>query len=213
MFLTLLLVMSVFTFGDGTNSSVQKAQELIRSKRFMTKSGLQELKTISSSLDEKTRMDLFYANKKIPALGFLSFVVPSLGNWIVGDTTGGVVTLVLFGSGIGVAYFGAYMMVNSIHYTKDEYGYSYPTVDSSQYSTGYLFYLVGLGLMIGGDIYSAFSAFSYGRRFNSSLQEGLSLSTVYNYPLDQRINSVTEKRGLFNRREEIVNFDLVAIRF
>ncbi len=174
------------TSASAGDDGIIKTQSMIDSRVFLEKGGVEQMQTVSSKLNEESKMTLFDENKKIRPLGWLSLVVPSLGNWLVGDSVGGVVSVAGF-AGSTVVYMVGYVQFYSSLYsaTGSSSASSYNTVD-----TGGLYVMVaGLVLMIGFEIYSTASALLYADGYNNKLKAGLGITAIDSIEFDHRMTA------------------------
>ncbi len=106
--LTLLLgaFATVLASASDLSPDFSKVKSMINGRDFMHPGGVNEMLEFSTNLSMKERDFLFSDNMKHGAFSWLDLVVPSLGNWIVGDTAGAVVNLIGSGAGYVVYIIG-----------------------------------------------------------------------------------------------------------
>lgn len=156
-----VLPLSVIALEKGTNSEstdmALKTLLMIDSRVFMEKGGVEKMQAVSSNLSLELREFEYAKNVKCGAWGLVDLLIPSLGNWIVGDNVGGIVGVVGFTVGLAMSV-GSY-------WVRDYSARSTISVISS---------MIGLTSYI----YSPISAFIYSGEYNNKLKAGLSIVSV-----------------------------------
>jgi len=159
----------VETAPSGSALAIAQLQELIRARTHMKRGGDMRMFPLVSELSGQERMMLFMSNRKEGAVTamLLNWLVPSLGSFLQGDVTGGIIELSLITT-------GAVMMLNgeTEYYDYDYYGFGY-------YYTEYnsLFYIgaVVLGVYV---IYYVVRPFQFVKQWNQKLAAVLQVPYV-----------------------------------
>jgi hypothetical protein len=160
--LCLLLFLSFFlpriASAEMENKGILEAKVIIDSGEFLNESGMAKLQDVSSNLSPEVKYMLYSENEKNGILGCgLDVLVPSLGNWIIGDYTGAGVSDGLFVLGYII------MVVGSVQYNYN-------------YNVGIDLVYVGVGLFLGSYIYGPVSSLIYADNYNHKLRIGLLLA-------------------------------------
>lgn len=150
----------VETAKGGSALAIAQLQELIRTRTHMKRGGDLRMLPLASQLSDQEKMMLFMSNRKEGAVTamLLNWLVPSLGSFLQGDVTGGIIELSLAVSGLT-------MMLNgeTEYYEIDYYGFGY-------YYTEYnsLFYIGAavLGVYV---IYYVVRPFQFVKQWNQKL--------------------------------------------
>ncbi len=146
--------------GTDNAMAVAQLQELIRRRIHMRKGGAAQMMPLVASLSEQQKMLLYTSNRKNNAALslLLNWLVPSLGSFIQGDVTGGIVELSLIVTGI-------VLMVNGIEesYEEDFWGYEETTYE---YTTGFYIGVVALGVYV---VFYIVRPFTFQSKWNRNL--------------------------------------------
>jgi TolB-like protein len=148
----------------GSTLAVAQLQELIRTRTHMKRGGDMQMMPLVAQLSEQQRMMLYTSNRKDNALTglLLNLLVTSLGSWVQGDVTGGLIELSL-------ALTGVVSMVSGVTEYYDFYYYDY------YYEYSGLFY-VGLAVVIADVVYMCVRPFQFVKQWNRNL------ATILNVP-------------------------------
>jgi TolB-like protein len=146
----------------GSTLAVAQLQELIRTRTHMKRGGDMQMLPLVQQLSEQQRMMLYTSNRKDNAVTsmLLNWLVPSLGSFLQGDVTGGIVELSLFTVGLTTVLNG-----ETEYY---EYGYYYYEYNS--------FFYVGIGVLGVYVVYYIARPFQFVKQWNRNL------ATVLNVP-------------------------------
>jgi len=150
---------------------------IINSKKFIkSDDDLQEMKDLSTQITLDKRMYLYRYNQKESSDSILGCCLnlglfPGVGSFIMGDTKGGLISIIGSGVSVVVLYSGIVIQIKS----------EYSTSSSPDYGS---WLLVGGGISyIGFIIYSAIRPYIYTSKWNRRLKSGLNLdeqiSTYY----------------------------------
>lgn len=131
------------------NYSLMKTKAMIDARDFLRNGGVEQMQAVSVDLPDESRMALYDEYRNNGARGFFSLLVPSLGNWLVGDKLGGTISVVGFSGG----YIGWL-------FTKKPYD------------------LIGVAIMLAAYIYSPVSAFCYSGGYNEKLKSSLNIASI-----------------------------------
>jgi TolB-like protein len=147
----------------GSTLAVAQLQELIRTRTHMKKDGSMIMLPLVSQLSEQQRMMLYTSNRKDNAVTsmLLNWLVPSLGSFLQGDVTGGIVELSLF-------TIGLVSILNGEDEKIDYYGYYYYEYNS--------FFYIGIGVLGVYAVYYIVRPFQFQKQWNEKL------ATVLNVP-------------------------------
>jgi TolB-like protein len=139
----------------GNAAATMQLQVLIKAKAHMRRSGQLQMMGLADQLNDSERLMLYAANRKNDAalVLLLNWLVPSLGSWIQGDTSGALVELSL--AALGIAGLVSY----------DPYSYYY-------YDPG-PFYYIGWISIVSYIVYYCVRPFNFQRRWNTNLARGL----------------------------------------
>jgi hypothetical protein len=146
---------------QGDALAMAQMQELIRARTHMKRGGDIRMASLTAKLNEQQRMMLYSSNRKDNAVTtmLLNWLVPSLGSFIQGDTTGGIVELSLAATGL-------IMIANGeSEYYDSTYGYWY-----WDYNT---FWYVGWGVLGVYIVYYVVRPFTFVRQWNQNLAKVL----------------------------------------
>jgi len=148
----------------GSTLAVAQLQELIRKRTHMKKGGDMQMMPLVAQLSEQQRMMLYTSNSKDNAVTglLLNLLVTSLGSWVQGDVSGGLIELSL-------AVSGAVCMVSGVTEYYDYYYFEY------YYDYTSLFY-VGLAVIIADAVYMCVRPFQFVKEWNHNL------ATILNVP-------------------------------
>jgi len=137
--------------------AIAQLQELIRTRTHMKRGGDLRMLPLVSALSEQEKFMLYTANRKDGAVTamLLNWLVPSLGSFLQGDVTGGIIELSLFAA-------GAVMMLNG----ETEYYDSYYSYWYWEYNS--LFY-IGAGVLGVYVIYYIVRPFQFVKQWNRNL--------------------------------------------
>ncbi len=106
---------------SGPNFETQaKVLMQLKRKEYRTAKAIEEIKKQTADLPLSYRLALQTAFQIDPGIGLgLNLAIPSIGNWAIGNTAGGIVTTVIFLGGSGSIALGTYgiFMGRSIPYT------------------------------------------------------------------------------------------------
>lgn len=208
-----LMVMAEDENAKPENSDAMfKTKSMISSRVFMEKGGVEKMKEASAGLSEEWRGMQYAQNRKMAALGWLSLLVPSLGNWIVGDKVGGVVSVVGF-VGSYITFYVGYLSFYSSYYKAYNSAYSSKTTSISVDYSGLYVMLVGSLLMVGFEIYSVVSALSYAGTYNENLKDGLGLEVVYNDPVEMGQKAMADANNLPKPAPDLIHMNLLSVSF
>jgi len=145
----------------GNAAATLQIQALIRAKAHMRQSGQLQMMSLANQLSDTERLLLYSANRKDnAAMAVLLNLVPSMGSWLQGDTSGAVVelswlALAIAGLSTGTEYDWWY----------DEYYFTW-------------FGYVGLGSLVVYVVYFCVRPFTYQRQWNTNLARGLKTVTL-----------------------------------
>ena len=168
--------------------------------------GLKKLQNLSSGLGFDNKTELFNENQKYGASSLLDFVIPSMGNWIEGDTTGAIVNL----SGLAVACVMFACANISVSQADQAIPFNYETILSTA-NTANTINIVGWLIIVASDIYGFISGLNYANSFNKNLSEGLE---SYNNPINfNNYLSSQQSQRYLNGWTENYCINLVNIRF
>ncbi len=148
-----------------TNDYFQKTQSMINSHVFLQEGGAEKMQEYSTNLDFQSRQSLYEDNKKRRAFAWFSMAAPSVGNWIVGDSVGGVINIV--GSAAGLT---AYIVGDTILNIGAINNNNQTALD------GAIVMIAGLVTYFGFNVYGTISAFSYADYYNDNLKACLGIS-------------------------------------
>jgi TolB-like protein len=148
----------------GSTLAMAQLQELIRTRTHMKKDGAARMLPLVSQLSEQQKMMLYTSNRKDNAVTglLLNILVTSLGSFVQGDASGGLIELSL-------AISGAVCMASGITEYYDYYYYEY------YYEYNSLFY-IGLAALITDAVYMCVRPFTFVRQWNQNL------ATILNVP-------------------------------
>jgi TolB-like protein len=162
---------------EGSSLAVAQLQELIRTRTHMKKDGAVRMLPLVSQLSDQQKMMLYTSNRKDNAVTsmLLNWLVPSLGSFLQGDMTGGIVELSFVTLGITLIANG------ESEYYDYYYGYYY-------YDYNWAFY-AGVGVLGCYVIYYIVRPFTFQKQWNQKL------ATILNVPylavLDPRESTFT----------------------
>ncbi len=145
----------------GNAAATMQMQALISGKAHMRPSGQLQMMSLADQLNDSERLMLYATNRKDNAALILLFnwLVPSLGSWIQGDTSGALIELSWLSLGIVGMTTG---------WEVDYWGYSYPT---------WLYY-TGIGCIVVYVVYYCVRPFNFQRQWNANLARGLKTLTL-----------------------------------
>jgi len=141
----------------GSALTIAQLQELIRTRTHMKRGGDLRMLPLVAELSEQEKLMLYTANRKDGAVTamLLNWLVPSLGSFLQGDVTGGIVELSLFAA-------GAAMMLNGeseyYDYYYDEWYWEYNS-----------FFYIGAGVLGVYVIYYIVRPFRFVKQWNQNL--------------------------------------------
>ena len=147
----------VETAKGGSALAIAQLQELIRTRTHMKRGGDLRMLPLTSQLSDQEKMMLFMSNRKDGAVTamLLNWLVPSLGSFLQGDVTGGIIELSLVTT-------GAVMMLNGeSEYYDSYYGYWY-----WEYNSFFYVGAVVLGVYV---IYYVVRPFQFVKQWNQKL--------------------------------------------
>ncbi len=209
LFLSLLpLPLSAQDNGENSSDNAAQVQSMIDDRVFMQNGGVEKMQGISSDLTVEWKEKLYKDNSKSPAWTWMNLLVPSLGNWIVGDRTGALITdfgvaggyIILYAGDIVVAYSTAgYYIGNNMSFSD----YHKDTV------TGFILMLAGSVIMAGFEIYSCASVISYTDNYDGNLKAGLGISYIDTDEIMQRMSALSTQKPLI----DLFHIDLLSCRF
>ena len=155
----------VETAKGGSALAIAQLQELIRTRTHMKRGGDLRMLPLASQLSDQEKMMLFMSNRKDGAVTamLLNWLVPSLGSFLQGDVTGGIIELSLVTT-------GAVMMLNGESEYYDFYDGWYRDYNS--------FFYVGavvLGVYV---IYYIVRPFQFVKQWNQKLATVLQVPYV-----------------------------------
>ncbi len=156
----------VETASTGSAQAIAQLQELIRTRTHMKRGGDMLMFPLVSELSGQERMMLFMSNRKDGAVTamLLNWLVPSLGSFLQGDVTGGIVELSLVTT-------GAVMMLNGeTEYYDYYYGYWYWEYNS--------FFYIGATVLGVYVIYYIVRPFQFVKQWNQKLAAVLQVPYV-----------------------------------
>ncbi len=168
------------------DESMTQTKAMIKSESFMRTGGVDEMLEFSTNLNEDIRNHLFNENRKIRGLAWWDFAVPSLGNWIVGDATGGVINLI--GSGAGfIVFIEGDIRANSAR-----------TIQAA--GDDVIIMIIGLIGIYAFDGIGTFIGLHYADRYNENLKSGLGIT-------------FDNSENMNNRWGDLFHVDLVSYSF
>ena len=146
----------------GNAAATMQMQALIQAKAHMRQSGQLQMMSLADQLNDSERLMLYSANRKDNAalVLVLNWLVPSLGSWIQGDTSGALVELSWLSLGIVGMTTG--------------WDYDYWT----GYSDPNWLYYTGIGCVVVYVVYYCVRPFTFQRQWNTSLARGLKTVTL-----------------------------------
>jgi TolB-like protein len=145
----------------GNPLAIMQMQTLIQSKAHMRRSGQLQMMSLADQLNDAERLILYSTNRKSNAglVLLLNWLVPSLGSWIQGDTSGALVELSWFTLGIAFLANGTTKVWDPIWL---EYSREFN-------SLGW----VGIGALSFYVVYYCVRPFTFQRQWNTNLARGL----------------------------------------
>ena len=146
----------------GSTLAIAQLQQLIRTRTHMKRGGDAQMLPLAAQLNEQQKMMLYTSNRKDNAVTglLLNLLLTSLGSWVQGDVTGGLIELSL-------AVSGAVCMAGGITEYYDGWDYYY------EYSS--LFY-TGVVVLVVDVVYMCIRPFQFVKQWNQNL------ATVLNVP-------------------------------
>jgi len=156
----------VETAKGGSALAIAQLQELIRTRTHMKRGGDLRMLPLASQLSDQEKMMLFMSNRKDGAVTamLLNWLVPSLGSFLQGDVTGGIIELSLVTT-------GAVMMLNG----ESEYYDSYSSYWYRDYNSFFYVGAVVLGVYV---IYYIVRPFQFVKQWNQKLATVLQVPYV-----------------------------------
>ena len=162
---------------EGSSLAVAQLQEMIRTRTHMKKDGPARMLPLVSQLSEQQKMMLYTSNRKDNAVTsmLLNWLVPSLGSFLQGDVTGGIVELSFVTLGLALILNG------ETEYYDWYYGYYYYEKNAAFYAGAAV-----LGVYV---VYYIVRPFTFQKQWNQKL------ATILNVPylaiLDPRESTFT----------------------
>lgn len=198
------LISPALSAAADNSADIDKIKVMIENRDFMEPEGLQNMQLLSTNLDEGTKSYLYDGFRKKTWESFLSLPVPSLGNWLTGDTTGGIISLAGAAGGI------ALIVVGNTTQPPTETTTTTATSYHVEYSNFSPLVPIGILLIICADIYGTGSALIDVLIYNHGLGEGLDMA--WNENSD---NSRFTAYDYNDRKEpaDLVHLDLISCRF
>lgn len=155
---------------------------MISDNVFMSKNGMEKMKTISEKIDYKYKIVLYDKYEKNPWVGFgLNFFLPSVGNWVLGDF-------------IGASLMDVGLVVGS---QMTLYGNANGSSSTKPFE-GNLVSNIGHVIMLSTLLYGYVSPFIISSNYNNKLYSSLSLNIdEYNpNPFDTTYNNYLFKQNI-----------------
>lgn len=179
---------------DTKDNAIIKAKILIDTKSFINDEGMHKLKEVSAGIPLDWKYLLYTQNEKNILIGCgLNLLVPTLGNWVIGDTVGGIIGVVGIGGGY-IIYAGGI----SASYSR---GYSSTSISP-------LIYL-GAGFILAGYIIPNISVLFYCDNYNKKLKQGLNLFAY----AEENQSFVALNRTADTESSDLIQLDLIQVKF
>jgi hypothetical protein len=198
--LVVMVCLSAFGYSEESKNGegIMKANAIIDSKTFLTPEGKKKLMDVSKDISSEWKMMIYSKNEKSGVLGCaLNLLVPSLGSWVMGDTTGALVVVIGVGGGILIYAIGYGMYASS---------YSY-----SSASGGTTLGLLGAGIMTVFEIVGLILPWTYADYYNKELKGGLGMLAAL--PAEQNYAFAYNPNFSGRNNINLINVDLVNYRF
>jgi TolB-like protein len=140
----------------GNAVAIMQMQTLIQAKAHMRQSGQLQMMSLADQLSDAERLMLYSSNRKNNAgvVLLLNWLVPSLGSWIQGDTSGALVEL-------------SWLTLGIVGVTT---GYDYNWYSGESYSWTYYAGVAAFAVYV---IYYCVRPFTFQRQWNTNLARGL----------------------------------------